>query len=288
MNIGLRIDVDTFRGTRDGLPTLCRILSERGIRASMLLTAGPDNMGRHVRRLIRPAFLAKMIRSGATSLYGWDILLRGTLWPGPIIHRKLAAQFRDVAKDGHEIGVHAWDHHWWQTHAHCVPIDRLRQEIRQAHEAIADVTGQAPTCAAAPGWRCTEAMLESRNDFGYAWASDARGVGVFQPIAGPPQICVNLPTWDESVGRDGVHHEHYNDHVLQSLRRDGSDVYTIHAEYEGGVGASQFAALLDRASAEGLRWAPLGEMIPAEIPTGRMQEGQVPGREGWLAVRGAA
>ena len=103
MNIGLRIDVDTFRGTRDGLPTLCRILSERGIRASMLLTAGPDNMGRHVRRLIRPAFLAKMIRSGATSLFGWDILLRGTLWPGPIIHRKLAAQFRDVAKDGHEI-----------------------------------------------------------------------------------------------------------------------------------------------------------------------------------------
>ena len=34
--VGLRIDVDTFRGTRDGVSNLCRLLSGEGIAASAL------------------------------------------------------------------------------------------------------------------------------------------------------------------------------------------------------------------------------------------------------------
>jgi len=262
------------------------MFKQRGIRASIFLTVGPDNMGRHVRRMIHPAFALKMLRSRAGSIYGWDILLRGTLWPGPVIHRRLGAVLRAAAAEGHEIGTHAWDHHWWQAKAHTASHDRLVLEARRAHEAIAETIGQAPTCAAAPGWRCTPSMLTARDGLGYTYVSDCRGHGVFQPDSGPPQICVNLPTWDEAVGRDGITNETFNQHVIDQLVGDGTDVLTIHAESEGGAMLELFDGFLDRAAAAGIECVPLGDLIPESIPHGTMQAGSVPGREGWVAVRG--
>ena len=285
MNLGLRIDVDTFRGTRDGLPVLRRMLDVRGIQASVFLTVGPDNMGRHLWRLLKPAFFAKMLRSQAVSTYGWDILLRGTFWPGPVIFRRLGPQLRGIADDGHEIGMHAWDHHRWQVAAHRMPPEAVRSEIMMAHEAITEVIGRVPTCTAAPGWRCTPEILPLRDELGYTYASDCRGHGVFQPQAGPPQVCVNLPTWDEVVGRDGITDENFNDHIRGCMRNDGLDVLTVHAESEGGAKAALFGSFLDQAIADGINIVPLRELIPDDIPSGTLKRGEVNGREGWVAVR---
>src|SRR2546421_9392422 len=167
--IGLRVDVDTFRGTRDGVPTLCSILAGHGIKATFFFTVGPDNMGRHLWRLARPAFFWKMLRSRAAKLYGWDILLRGTLWPGPVIGEKLADVIRATADAGHEVGLHAWDHHAWQAHVDKWDGPRIHEEIARGVEMLARILGRPPGCSAAPGWRCNDRVLIQKDLFGFRY-----------------------------------------------------------------------------------------------------------------------
>ncbi|MCB9915768.1 MAG: 4-deoxy-4-formamido-L-arabinose-phosphoundecaprenol deformylase [Planctomycetes bacterium] len=295
MKLGLRVDVDTLRGTRLGVPSLLAVLARRDVRASFFFSVGPDNMGRHLWRLLRPAFLVKMLRSRAASLYGWDILLRGTLWPGPLIGARAGEAIAAAARAGHEVGLHAWDHHAWQAHVDAWSADELREVTRRGMEELTRLTGARPTCSASPGWRASEAVLSALRDVEYAYRSDCRGESVFVPEVGgapqlPPQVPVTLPTYDELVGRGGVDDESYNERLLELLEPGRLNVLTIHAEVEGIARAALFEDFLERALAAGWELVPLGELVPrgAELPVAPLEVRGLPGREGVLAHQGRA
>lgn len=295
MQIGLRIDVDTLRGTRQGVPELCRILKKEAIHASFFFSVGPDNMGRHLWRLLRPAFLLKMMRTKAASLYGWDILLKGTFWPGPLIVGKAGWAIQGAANDGHEIGLHAWDHHGWQARIHGMEVSRIEKLLHRGTEALAGLTGRPPTCSAAPAWRCTDAVLLAKERFAFLYNSDCRGESVFYPqVAGKilqtPQVPTTLPTYDELIGQQGITVENYNASLLSHLRPGRLNTLTIHAEVEGIARKSLFADFIKLAKIHGYSFVPLGEIVrntkKADIPLASLHELHLPGREGWASVQG--
>ena len=291
MDLGLRVDVDTLKGTREGVPTLCRLFRRSGIRASFFFSVGPDNMGRHLWRLLRPAFLIKMLRSRAASLYGWDILLRGTFWPGPDIGQKAAPIIRQAAADGHEIGLHAWDHHAWQARIAGMDRPAIGETLRRGFERLGDIIGRAPVCSAVPAWRCTARVLTEKERYPFVYNSDCRGHSIFHPLVGgrrlsQPQVPVTLPTYDEVIGRNGIDNAGYNAHLLDLVRPGQLNVLTIHAEVEGGICRGMFAEFIAMAKARGIRLVALGELLEnIEIGEGTLIRGTVAGRDGWLACQ---
>ena len=291
--VGLRIDVDTLRGTKHGVPRLLRTLDRHGVLASFFFCVGPDNMGRHLWRLARPRFLAKMLRSGAPSLYGWDIVLRGTLWRGPLIGERLADIIRDADRGGHEIGLHAWDHQRWQRRIGHASAAEIRADLERGLQALNDILGRAVTCSAAPGWRCTEDVLRVQSEHRFAYHSDCRGEDIFRPHlpgASPaPQIPVTLPTYDELIGRLGIADDNYNSQLFRRVRPGRLNVLAIHAEVEGIGRHALFDAFLDTARRQSIELVPLGQLLAEErsIPRAAMRTGRIEGRDGWLALQGS-
>ena len=291
--VGLRIDVDTLRGTRLGVPALLKLLDAHGIRASFFFSVGPDNMGRHLWRLIRPVCLLKMIRSKAASLYGWDILLRGVFWPGPDIGRKCGFLMKAAAEHGHEIGIHAWDHHKWQTKLGKMTKAELQQEVDRGVSTLSEILGSNLVCSASAGWRCNEAVLSQKENYDMEYHSDCRGTSIFRPLVkgapATPQIPVTLPTYDEMVGRDGISDENYNAALLRMVDPQRLNVLTIHAEVEGIAKSKLFEEFLNEAKRRSIAFVPLGELLPdaADIEVGAVAEQRIAGRDGPVCVQAA-
>lgn len=296
LEVGLRVDVDTYRGTRFGVPALVDLFERFDRRATFFMSVGPDNMGRHLWRLLKPRFLYKMLRSNAASLYGWDILLRGTFWPGPRIGAALADQVRLPHRAGHEVGLHAWDHHSWQINIDRFSAEQMREHLRRGYDTLAELLGTAPTCSAAAGWRCNQAALLMKETFHFRYNSDCRGTGIFRPVVDgrrlAPQIPVTLPTYDEVIGGNGINDDNYNHYILDQFKPDQLNVYTIHAEVEGIARREQFERLLTLARERGVLFRPLGELLDRcdieALPDAPLGRQTLPGREGWLAWQGEA
>jgi undecaprenyl phosphate-alpha-L-ara4FN deformylase len=292
MRVGLRIDVDTFRGTKLGVPNLCTILADHSVKATFFFCVGPDNMGRHLWRLLRPAFFVKMMRTKAASLYGWDILFKGTFWPGPLIGQKLAPVIRAAASDGHEVGLHAWDHHQWQAHLDTMTDEQIYRAIKKGADQLAEILGQHPVCSAVPAWKCNDAVLAAKSKFDFTYNSDCRGQSIFYPVVdgralAQPQIPVTLPTYDEAIGKNGISDSNYNDYLFSLLNPSSLNVLTIHAEVEGIAEVDLFEDFLKKAKAKGVSFVPLGELLVDLSPPGRaaVVAKEIPGREGWLAYQ---
>lgn len=291
IHVGLRIDADTLRGTRTGVPNLIHLLALYDIRASFFFSMGPDNMGRHLWRLMRPAFLIKMLRTRATSLYGWDILMRGTLCPGPVIGNRCPGPIRDTAGAGHEVGLHAWDHYLWQARVERMDRHTLTLEIQRGYDLLTDIIERHPDCFAAPGWRVTPEALIALDRFEFRYESDCRGLSIFRPVVDGRhmshiQVPSTLPTYDELIGIKCTP-ESYNDYLLNMIRPDQLNVLTIHAEVEGISCLSMFQDFLDKARQEGIVFKPLGGILSCtnNIAESTVCKSSVAGREGWVACQ---
>ena len=134
--IALKVDVDTYRGTREGALRLADLLERVGVKATFLFSLGPDHTGRAIRRAFRRGFLGKVKRTSVLEHYGVKTLMYGVLLPGPQIGVRCAEEMRDIAQRGFEVGVHTWDHVRWQDGVAKASEPWTRRELTRARDGL--------------------------------------------------------------------------------------------------------------------------------------------------------
>lgn len=300
LRLAIKVDVDTDRGTRLGVPALLDLFDEFGIQATFLFSLGPDNTGRAIKRIFRPGFFSKVARTGVLSTYGLRTLLNGVLLPGPHIGRRNASAMRAARDRGHEVGIHCYDHIRWQDGLATMTRDEVYAEFAKARREFDRIFGEPAKTAGAAGWQANALSLAAYDDANLLYASDARGTQAFFPrVAGKVfktlQIPTTLPTLDELLGRPEYPEERLVGRYLSWLRPDRLlNTLTVHAEIEGMKKFPLFRALLTEAQKRAVHFVRLDRLAREyysdlkNIPVCDLIVGEVDGRSGTLAVQQAA
>jgi undecaprenyl phosphate-alpha-L-ara4FN deformylase len=294
--LSIKVDVDTDRGTRIGVPNLVALFDEFGVAATFLFSLGPDNTGRAIKRIFRPGFLSKVSRTSVVSTYGIRTLLNGVLLPGPHVGRRNESVMRMTRDKGHEAGIHCYDHIRWQDGLANMARDEVFLEFGKARKEFERIFGALAKTAGSAGWQANAFSLAAYDDADLLYASDCRGSHAFFPrmdgvVYKTPQIPTTLPTLDELLGRPEYPEDRIVEHYLSMLRTDALNVLTIHAEVEGMRQISCFRSFLEQIRTRSIQIVKLDDMArdllkdPKAIPVCDLITGTIDGRSGTLAVQ---
>jgi len=297
VKLALKIDVDTYRGTREGVPRLIEVLKKHEAGATFLFSLGPDHTGRAIKRAFRPGFMKKVSRTSVLEHYGLKTLLYGTLLPGPDIGKGCAEILRGTRDAGFEVGIHTWDHVKWQDHVVAQGERWTGEEMGAAYLRFSEVFGEPARIHGAAGWQMNVHAMRLTQRLGFDYCSDTRGRFPFLPvirgeIVTCPQLPTTLPTLDELIGVDGLTANNVAAHLLKFSEDPlpTGHVYTLHAELEGMKLLPVFESLLIGWKAMGFELVPTRELFatlrPQSLPRHELVMGEIPGRSGALALQG--
>ena len=308
MLLALKIDVDTLRGTREGVPRLVEILRRHDAGATFLFSVGPDHTGRAIRRVFRPGFFAKVQRTSVVRHYGVRTLLYGTLLPGPDIGRRAGEIMRRVRDEGFEVGLHAWDHVKWQDGLTWKePLDEscaewTGRQMSLGCERFTEIFKEAPRVHGAAGWQMNVHALRLTQVLGFDYCSDGRGTHPHLPVWNAelircPQVPTTLPTLDELIGTDGIDENNVADRLLAVTETPpaaasfAGHVYTLHAELEGMRLEPVFERLIEGWKAQGYHLVPMRTLYDTlqtfALPRCEVGLRPIPGRSGTLFSQGS-
>ena len=283
--IALKIDVNTYKGTRTGAPALADLLQRQGAQATFFFSLGPDQSGRD-----SSDESLKFQLGLASRLYGRTL-------PAPDIGARCHGILKSIGDAGFETGILAWNRIRWEQHILTSDSRLAEVEMDRACQRFQEIFGAAPTACAAPAWRASRHALRLEQRKGFQYASDCRGSYPFLPVVdGEPVACMQipttLPTLDELLCIEpGLTPDKAMDRILQLSRAiPGDHVFTLRAEFEGMKFLAAFEKLLAQWQEEGYSIIALRQIHETldrrQLETHSVKQDTVPGRRGLRLVQG--
>ena len=294
--LALKVDVDTYRGTLEGVPRLLDLFAKEGVKATFFFSLGPDTSGKAIKRVFRKGFVKKVLSASPAASYGFRTMLYGTLLPAPDIggRPETVARMREAAKAGHSVGIHAWDHIDWHDHLPRMTREEIEAVVAKEHARFLEIFGAPAAFQAAPGWTATPLSVEVQEAHGVLATSDTRGGEPFFALRadGTPsrvlEIPSTLPTLDELLALPLRGAGTQADRACEFLRvnvKEGMHVHSIHTEIEGAKSfAAPFASLLSAWKSDGVRFLNFEEICRPLLSAGTIPVKTL----GWTTLPGRA
>lgn len=296
--IAFKLDIDTYRGMKEGLPRLLDLFRDEGVRASIFVSFGPDESGKAVKRVFtKKGFLKKMFRTNAAKLYGFRTMLYGTLLPAPAIGTAFPELVLRANSEGHDVGIHAFSHVRWQDDLDSMTPAEIHGELEAAWQAYVRIAGSNAPGFAAPAWKINADAFSELNKYPWQYFSICRGPAPVYPVLGGvapavPELPTTLPTLDEILAWDGMDAGRALSWLLERAGQADFSVYTLHTEAEGLAYFRFFSDFLRGLKSAGFAFQTLAsaakELNPGNTPRCEIRQGELPGRAGLVGVVGTS
>jgi undecaprenyl phosphate-alpha-L-ara4FN deformylase len=295
--LGLRCDVDFGIGIQRGVPRLLESLKSRDLYATFYVTMGPDGFSRNTSRLNSRSYIGRIRRMQPLRMvqrFGLKYLAQQSLGKAGNVGADHPEVMHRILNEGHELGVHGYDHYWWAENVWSASEELLRLDIERAMECFVTAVGQMPSTWASPNWRCSSKSLEITGAYGFEYGADTRGYSVFNPVLPgqdlvTAQVPITVPCLHEiSDAINSSDDDSILDNFAEGLtgRRQ---VWCIHDYYEGLLKFELFERCLDLALQSGWKVVPIIDYWRLHrnesVPAGEVVRGQVPGGRGEVSVQ---
>jgi peptidoglycan/xylan/chitin deacetylase (PgdA/CDA1 family) len=230
LKLALKIDVDSLRATREGVPRLLEILRRHEAGATFFFAVGPDHVGG----------VASLVRA----------------LPGPDIGRRCAETMRAVRDAGFEAGVLAWDAAKWRHEAAGADAAWTAHQMGLAITRFEEIFGERPAVHAAPGWTMNRNAWRNTQALAFDYASDTRGTHPFIPVVRAEIVaCPQVPTTLRTLEEADVAA------LLRETTPARHHVFTLRVHPVGTDGIAAFDRLLAGWKSQGYELVRLRELL---------------------------
>jgi len=164
-NFTIRVDLESDKGIRYGLPNLLDLFKKNDIRASFYLTIGGES---NIFEIAKS--LGKMKSSGERKIKIWSSCekIRMLLLPRDFV-KKNKSILRRILYEGHELGLHGYKHRAWTRNLNNLNIEK---EFDKMVEKYFFYFNQKPVSFSSPGFNINEKVINSLDKNKIKYISD--------------------------------------------------------------------------------------------------------------------
>jgi len=220
----LRIDVDTVKDVLL-LPKLLDLLKTADVKATFFVTTGPDKTGFNIfKHLKQPQNYLNVLKSKP---YRFGIHSLNGLFRHIEIQNSHSHILQRTLKEGHELGLHGYDHYRWINELEKFKDKYIIALIQRGLAALNNVAKSDIRSFASPGFKVTQEFLKSIDTFDFYYSSDYKfdiPVAPFYPQFGSrTSRILQIPVASDSIGE--LTTKGYNENAVLSLIKRRLDVW---------------------------------------------------------------